>query len=118
MRGLNANTGRAVIGLSHLMQSISKILTTPVGTRVARREFGSELFDLVDAPNNPVTRVRLYAAIAKALMRWEPRLRLTRVQLSVDTNEAGEGVQVVDIEGTTTETDAAVSTRVQLTNGG
>ncbi len=51
-------------------------------------------------------------------MQWEPRLRLTRVQLSDDLTNTGAGVQVVDIEGTTTETDEPVSTRVQLTNGG
>jgi phage baseplate assembly protein W len=116
MRGMNASTGRATAGIAHLYQSIAKILTTPIGTRIARRDFGSELPELVDAPNNGATRVRLYAAIATALMQWEPRLRLTRVQLSDDLTDTGAGVQVVDIEGTTTETDEPVSTRVQLSN--
>ncbi len=118
MRGMNASTGRATAGIAHLYQSIAKILTTPIGTRIARRDFGSELPELVDAPNNGATRVRLYAAIATALMQWEPRLRLTRVQLSDDLTDTGTGVQVVDIEGTTTETDEPVSTRVQLSNRG
>lgn len=118
MIGMNASTGRATAGLSHLYQSIAKILTTPIGTRIARRDFGSELPDLIDAPNNGATRVRLYAAIATALMQWEPRLRLTRVQLSTEQTDTGAGVQVVDIEGTTTETGEPVSTSVQLTNGG
>jgi phage baseplate assembly protein W len=116
MRGMNASTGRATAGIAHLYQSIAKILTTPIGTRIARRDFGSELPELVDAPNNGATRVRLYAAIATALMQWEPRLRLTRVQFSDDLTDTGAGVQVVDIEGTTTETDEPVSTRVQLSN--
>jgi phage baseplate assembly protein W len=115
---MNAKTGRATFGLAHLYQSIEKILTTPLGTRIARRDFGSELPELVDAPNNDATRVRLYAAAATALMRWEPRLKLTRVQLSTDVNEIGAGVQVLDIEGTTTESGDQVSTSVQLTNGG
>ena len=118
MRGMNASTGRATAGIAHLYQSIAKILTTPIGTRIARRDFGSELPELVDAPNNGATRVRLYAAIATALMQWEPRLRLTRVQLSDDLTNTGAGVQVVDIEGTTTETDEPVSTRIQLSNRG
>jgi phage baseplate assembly protein W len=115
---MNAATGRATAGITHLYQSITKILTTPIGTRIARRDFGSELPELVDAPNNGATRVRLYAAIATALMQWEPRLRLTRVQLSTQTSDTGAGIQVVDIEGTTTETGDAVATRVQLTNRG
>jgi uncharacterized protein len=116
MRGMNASTGRATAGIAHLYQSIAKILTTPIGTRIARRDFGSGLPELIDAPNNGATRVRLYAAIATALMQWEPRLRLTRVQLSDDLTDTGAGVQVVDIEGTTTETGEPVSTRVQLSN--
>ena len=74
--------------------------------------------ELVDAPNNATSRVRLYAAAATALMRWEPRLKLTRVQLSTDVSETGAGVQVLDIEGTTTVSGDLVSTRVQLSNGG
>ena len=118
MKGMNAKTGRATTGLDHLYQSIDKILTTPIGTRIARRDFGSELPELVDAPNNATTRVRLYAATATALMRWEPRLKLSRVQLATDTTDTGAGVQVLDIEGVTTISGEAVSTRVPLTNGG
>jgi phage baseplate assembly protein W len=67
---------------------------------------------LIDAPNNGATRVRLYAAIATALMRWEPRLTLTRVLLSAG-EAAGAGIQIIEIEGTTTS-GAPVSTRVRL----
>jgi phage baseplate assembly protein W len=115
MKGMNASTGRAISGLAHLYQSIAQILTTPLGTRIARRPFGSELFDLIDAPNNAVSRVRLYAATATALMRWEPRLTLTRVQLSADGLMHGQ--TVVDIEGYTTETGDAVNTSVVLNAG-
>ncbi|SDE41698.1 GPW/gp25 family protein [Paraburkholderia lycopersici] len=117
MKGMNHTTGRAIAGLDHLYQSIARILTTPVGTRIARRDFGSELPELVDAPNNGATRVRLYAAVATALMKWEPRLKLTRVQLSTDTTDIGAGVQVIEIEGTTTETGETASTSVTLTTG-
>lgn len=118
MKGMNASTGRSTTGLEHLYQSITKILTTPIGSRIARRDFGSELPELVDAPNNGATRVRLYAAAATALMRWEPRLKLSRVQLSTDATETVDGVQVLDIEGTTTISGDLVSTSVRLSNGG
>ncbi|MCD9124035.1 GPW/gp25 family protein [Cupriavidus sp. UGS-1] len=111
MIGMNAITGRAVSGLAHLYQSIAKILTTPLGSRLARRNFGAELFELIDAPLNSVTIPRLYSAAATALMRWEPRLRLTRVRLSLDDLS---GAPVLDIEGYTTETGERVDTRVVL----
>jgi len=80
--GMQASTGVAINGVDHLMQSIHTILTTPVGSRVMRRSFGSLLPELIDQPDNAATRVRIFAAVAGALMRWEPRLRLSRVQLA------------------------------------
>ena len=112
MSGMNARTGRRMFGLSHLYQSIGKILTTPLGSRIERRSFGSELPDLIDAPNNAATRVRLYAAIATALMRQEPRLTLTRVSLG----ESIDSSPVIDIEGVTSETGETVAASVLLTN--
>lgn len=80
--GMQASTGAAINGVDHLMQSIHTILTTPVGSRVMRRNFGSLLPELIDQPDNAATRVRVFAAVAGALMRWEPRLRISRVQLA------------------------------------
>ncbi|KVN50002.1 GPW/gp25 family protein [Burkholderia ubonensis] len=117
MKGMNAATGRAIADLDHLYQSIGKIVSTPLASCVKRRPFGSDLFSQIDAPNNGAERTRLYAAIATALMRWEPRLVLTRVQITVDDATVGEvfsGKQYVDIEGYTTESGAAVRARVPL----
>ena len=57
------------------------ILTTPERSRVMLRPYGSRLPDLVDQPDNPRTRLAIYAATAMALLRWEPRVQLTRVTL-------------------------------------
>jgi len=80
MRGIDAKTGKALEGIAHLRQSIRDILTTPIGSRVMRREYGSRLFDLVDAPLNDRTIIEIFAATAEALSRWEPRLSVQRVQ--------------------------------------
>lgn len=115
MSGMNPTTGRAIDGVAHLCQSISKILTTPISSRTKRRPFGSELPNLIDAPTNAATRVRLYAAAATALMRWEPRLQLTRIALA--ENATVDGVLEVDIEGVTTISGDMVSTTVRLNTG-
>lgn len=81
MTGVDAATGRALSGDAHLAQSIADILTTPIGSRVIRRDYGSTLFQLIDQPMNAVGRLRLFAAVAEALRRWEPRLQLTRVSI-------------------------------------
>lgn len=95
MNGMNATTGRTASGIEHLNQSIADILTTPMGSRVMRRDYGSLVPELLDHPLNGSTIVRLYAATADALMRWEPRIRLTNVQLQIDAS----GAAILDLEG-------------------
>lgn len=80
MDGTNAFDGKRLGGVDHLRQSLRDILTTPIGTRVMRRDYGSRLFELVDAPLNRGTLLQLYAATAEAIRRWEPRIRLTKVR--------------------------------------
>jgi uncharacterized protein len=73
MRGVNAKNGKAISGIEHLKQSIVDILTTPIGSRVMRRDYGSSLFSLVDAPSNRQTIGEIYSATIESLLRWEPR---------------------------------------------
>lgn len=100
MRGTNATTGKPLSGLDHLRQSIRDILTTPVGSRVMRRDYGSRLFQLVDAPVNRRTIVDIYAATIEALLRWEPRITPRRVSIA----SAETGRVVIDLEATYTPT--------------
>ncbi|AXF86635.1 hypothetical protein DTO96_102390 [Ephemeroptericola cinctiostellae] len=74
-------TGRALTPLRHLSQSIVVILTTPIGSRVMRRDFGSMLPRLVDRPVNLRFRTDVYYAVAEALKRWEPRVKVKSVAL-------------------------------------
>lgn len=95
MKGTNANTGKPLDGLRHLAQSILDILTTPIGSRVMRREYGSRLPRLVDAPMNRATILDIYAATAEAIARWEPRFALETVTAS----SAQPGAIVLDLTG-------------------
>lgn len=87
-RGMTRSTGDYIDAWGHLQQSIQDILTTPIGTRVHRRDYGSRLPRLVDRPMNPSLRTELVAATAEALERWEPRLKLDRVLIEA-ASEAG-----------------------------
>lgn len=95
MNGMDATTGRRLSGIDHLRQSIRDILTTPIGTRVMRRDYGSRLFQLIDAPMNGATLTAIYAATVEALGRWEPRISVERVRAS----HAAPGHVALDIEG-------------------
>lgn len=81
MTGINTQDASLLGGIEHLQQSIVDILTTPLGTRVMRLDYGSRLMELIDSPVNPINIVAWYAAIAEALDKWEPRLKLERVRI-------------------------------------
>jgi hypothetical protein len=97
-------TGKPLSGDAHLAQSIGDILTTPIGTRPMRRDYGSALFELVDQPMNALGRLRIFAAVADALRRWEPRLRLTRVGIAPSAPEImAAGHFTLELEGERTD---------------
>lgn len=110
MLGIDKATGQKLDGNAHLAQSIGDILSTPLGTRVMRRDYGSMLFDLIDQPINGATRLLLYGATAIALQRWEPRLRLKRIAIGLGQQP---GELVIALEGERTDIGQA-NTRVQL----
>jgi uncharacterized protein len=95
MLGTDRNTGKPLSGLAHLRQSIADILTTPLGSRVGRRTYGSRLFALVDAPLTSATLVDIYHAAAEAIINWEPRLQVTSVKVA----QVASGQLLLDVVG-------------------
>lgn len=96
MLGVNALTGKPLSGIEHLKQSIADILTTPIGSRVMRREYGSKNFQLVDRPLDNNLKIEIISASAEALDRWEPRFKLTKI---VVYGAGSDGNILLDIEG-------------------
>ncbi|TGH28153.1 MAG: phage baseplate protein [Aphanocapsa feldmannii 277cI] len=92
MAGMSRHSGARITDTEHLQQSITDILSTPIGSRVHRRDYGSRLPRLIDRPINPALRSELVAATAEALRRWEPRIKLQRVQ--IDAAGADGGLQL------------------------
>lgn len=98
--GMQRDTGEAVADLAHISQSVQDILTTPVGSRVMRRTYGSLLSSLIDQPNNPALRLQIMSACYMALLQWEPRVQLT----SISYESTFDGKMTVDITGNRTDT--------------
>lgn len=108
--GMNAGTGRTLTGSKHIGQSIGRILSTPLGSRVMRRNFGSVVPDLVDQPMTPATILRLYSAAVVAIREWEPRVKVGNVTRAV--GNAGEFI--LDISLTRTDTGETEVVRVPV----
>lgn len=81
MIGMDRRTGRPLSGIEHVRQSIEDILTTPLGSRRMRPEYGSNLRRYVDLPVTGGWKSAVQAEVAQALLRWEPRLKLERVRV-------------------------------------
>lgn len=81
MFGISTDTGKGLGQINHLKQSIRDILTTPIGSRVMRRDYGSRLFEIIDSPTNEDQKTEIYAAVAEALDKWEPRFKLQQTTL-------------------------------------
>ncbi|BAP35588.1 hypothetical protein AS4_06480 [Acinetobacter guillouiae] len=86
MKGMHRNTGKAITDNDsfpeHLYQSMHDILSTLIGTRLCRRNYGSLVPHLIDQPCNDFTKLQIMNASATALIRFEPRIKISQVQVS------------------------------------
>ena len=95
MTGMNAATGRRIDGIEHIRQSVTDILTTPIGSRIMRRTYGSLIPELIDQPLTDATLLRAYAACVMAIIQWEPRINVTAVEKTVAMNQAGTATLLI-----------------------
>lgn len=92
MAGMNAKTGKNLEGIDHIRQSIADIITTPIGSRVMRREYGSLVPELLDRPMSDALMMQVYAATVIAVTQWEPRVKITGTRRIVSTESPGAAV--------------------------
>jgi len=81
LTGVDAITGQPLVGIDHVCQSIRDILQTPLGGRVMRPEYGSNIPRMVDQPVTPGWIASVQSEAARAIARWEPRVRVHRARL-------------------------------------
>ena len=75
--------------IEHIRQSIVDIITTPLGTRLINRGYGSGLFALLDAPYNLQTHLAMVVAVGEAIERWEQRVKVDKV--TIDSSNIASG---------------------------
>ncbi|AXH63568.1 GPW/gp25 family protein [Providencia huaxiensis] len=108
--GMNRMDGKIISDIEHIRQSVRDILITPIGSRIARRNYGSLLSELIDQPQNPALKLQLMSACYTALIKWEPRILLTRINLS--STETAQ--MVIDIEATNQDTNQSFNFSVNV----
>ena len=73
-----------VEGDEAISASIDIILSTPIGSRKFLPEFGSNLNELIFEIIDEGSTIQIQHEIKRAVSKWEPRLKLNNVNVSVD----------------------------------
>ncbi len=87
-----------------IRQSLQIILSTRIGERIMRPDFGIDLHSMVYHNMDLTARTQLRAAIEKAILYWEPRIMLTSV--TFDMSEDRNGILYILLEYTIRQTNA------------
>ncbi|PJR88127.1 phage baseplate protein [Ochrobactrum sp. 695/2009] len=82
MVGIDRHTGKVIAEPEHIRQSIEVILTTPVGTRIMREEFGVEYLDKTGKPKVGYPQKVIELEALRALAAYEPRIKDVAVEVT------------------------------------
>jgi phage baseplate assembly protein W len=78
---------RYVEGDFGVEQAIGIVLQTVKNERLLRPSFGAGLASYVFANNTPATQRAVENEVRRALLEWEPRIQVERVQASASKDE-------------------------------
>lgn len=79
--GTHHVSGQLLTGWAHVEQSVGLIITTVIGERVMRLDFGANTVRHLGRNLVAVTALAVYRDSVRAIHRWEPEYRVTRCQL-------------------------------------
>lgn len=88
-------TGSELDEIDHIKQSLEDIATTPIGSRLMRREYGTLLASLIDQPISEVLYLKIYSTLYTAYVRWEDRIDISEMNVADIKN----GQLILDIVG-------------------
>jgi phage baseplate assembly protein W len=71
-------------------QAIRIVLGTDWGERVMRPDFGAGLNSFVFGPLNQTTLRMVQTRVQDSLIKWEPRIDVEQVKVTVDSSEPGK----------------------------
>lgn len=79
--GLCKHTGTLLIGWPHAVQSVGRIITTLKTEMVMLLDFGSDVIRLIGKNIHQGTVLKIYMETVVAIHKYEPEVRIHRVQL-------------------------------------
>lgn len=85
-------------GPDRIRTAIWIIISTSLGERLMRPQFGAGIKDYVFEPNSELVRAQLQSAIRKALVQWEPRIDLVAVRVDPSPDPTQDSLVLVSID--------------------
>lgn len=82
-------------GTSEIEEAIRLVIGTAYGERPMRPAFGCGIHDYVFSPADAATAGRIAYEVRLSLERWEPRIELMDVQVTVDADD--QSTMYIDI---------------------
>lgn len=98
MSGFDRVTMLPIDNLAHTLQSVEVILSTGIGSRVMRRQFGGGVAELLGRAVKPSLMAIVQQVIGTAIDLWEPRLHVRRVSFSGSADSVRRGTAGIVIE--------------------
>lgn len=92
---MSRHNGSVLSEKEQIQQSLEDISTTPIGSRIYRREYGTQLADLIDQPISSGLYLKIYSTLYVAYSRWEDRIEISQMQVV----EIKDGQLILDIDG-------------------
>jgi phage baseplate assembly protein W len=111
---MSRRTGKRLSPEEHIRQSLEDILSTPKGSRVMLRDYGSRLFELL---GKGIDKMSIFTAVHEAVARWEPRVRLNAVKVldgPEEEKKLSDGKVSILLDGVIKVTDTPFSWDVRL----
>jgi uncharacterized protein len=101
-------------GEQNIREAIRVILLTEERERINLPSFGGGLGQYLFEPNTVMTRHQIQDRIAKALVAWEPRIRVESVDVLPDPQEAQAAIVTITYQLIATQTRERVNLNVTL----
>ena len=100
MSGIDRHTGMIIDNFASAVQGIEVILSTRIGSRVLRREFGGGITELLGRLLTANLLAVFQQLIATAIDLWEPRFHVRRISAtgSVDDIRLGKAGLVIEVD--------------------
>jgi phage baseplate assembly protein W len=98
----------------NIRESIRLILMTEPGERLMLPRFGAGLRHFLFEPNTVATHRQIQERITQALSRWEPRIRLTGVEVQADPNDPQAALATLRYELVASQATDQLSVRIDL----